>query len=176
MLVPVLIWLAIEQISLLSDYPDLSKGGAAMAYPYRSILSPIQFDDPSLLALGYAKQIAADPGATLHLLHVAHKIPAFGEPDVSENEHTPEEEKARDALTEIARQHLGGVKYKSHTASASPRALAKAVVRVATELAADLIGAANQLMILRSRKAVISVESKPNSASTWSVCCPRPGA
>jgi len=28
----------------------------------------------------------------------------------------------------------------------------------------------NQLMILRSRKAVISVESKPNSASTWSVC------
>jgi len=43
------------------------------------------------------------------------------------------------AHAEIARQHLGGVKYKSHTASASPRALAKAVVRVATELEADLI-------------------------------------
>jgi universal stress protein A len=110
-----------------------------MAYPYRSILSPIQFDDPSLLALGYAKQIAADHGATLHLLHVAHKAPAIGEPDVSENEHAPEEEKARETLAKIARQHLGGVKYESHTASASPRALAKAVVRVATELEADLI-------------------------------------
>jgi len=89
-----LIYLAIEQISSLRDYPDVSKGGTAMAYPYRSILSPIQFDDPSLMALDYAKQIAADHSATLHLLHVAHKIPAFGEPDVSENEHTsPEEER-----------------------------------------------------------------------------------
>jgi hypothetical protein len=31
-----------------------------MEYPYRSILNPIQFDDPSLLALGLAKQIAAN--------------------------------------------------------------------------------------------------------------------
>jgi hypothetical protein len=37
-----------------------------MAYPYRSILNPIQFDDPSLLALGLAKLVAADHGAILH--------------------------------------------------------------------------------------------------------------
>jgi nucleotide-binding universal stress UspA family protein len=55
-----------------------------MAYPYRSILNPIQFDDdPSLLALGVAKQIAADHGALLHLLHVVPKLRAFGEPEVS---------------------------------------------------------------------------------------------
>ena len=41
-----------------------------MAYPFRAILSPIQFDDLSLPALGFAKSIAKDQGATLHLLHV----------------------------------------------------------------------------------------------------------
>ena len=65
-----------------------------MAYPYRSILNPIQFDDPSLLALGLAKQLAADHGATLHLLHVVPKFRAIGEPEVSEDEHSPGEEKA----------------------------------------------------------------------------------
>lgn len=110
-----------------------------MAYPYRSILSPIQFDDPSLLALGYARQIAAEHGATLHLLHVAHKLPALGEPEVSENDHTREEEKARITLTEIAQAHLGGLKYEIHTASASPRGLATAVVQIAGEVDADLI-------------------------------------
>ena len=42
-----------------------------MAYPYRSILTPIELDDPSLVALNLAKQIATDKGATLHLLHIA---------------------------------------------------------------------------------------------------------
>jgi nucleotide-binding universal stress UspA family protein len=110
-----------------------------MAYPYRSILNPIQFDDPSLLALGLAKQIAVDKGATLHLLHVVPKLPALGEHDFSENEHTPEEDKARAMLGEIANQHLTGVTHEVHTAAASPRALAKAIVHVATEVQADLI-------------------------------------
>ena len=110
-----------------------------MAYPYRSILTPIEFDDPSLVALDVAKQIAIDKGATVHLLHVAQRLPAFGEPDVSENEHSPGEEKARAMLMEIARQHLTGAKYVIHTASSSARALAKAIVQVATEVNADLI-------------------------------------
>ena len=37
-----------------------------MAYPYRSILTPIEFDDPSLAALDFARQIATDKGATVH--------------------------------------------------------------------------------------------------------------
>jgi universal stress protein A len=110
-----------------------------MAYPYRSILNPIQFDDPSLLALGLAKLVAADHGATLHLLHVVAKLRAIGEPEVSEDEHSPAEEQARAKLQEIAAQHLAGVQHKIQTASASERALAKAVVRVATEVDADLI-------------------------------------
>lgn len=110
-----------------------------MAYPYRSILSPIQFDDPSLLALGMAKQIAQRNGATLHLLHVAPKLPALGEPEVTEHAHSPEEERAQARLASIAAEHLAGMQYEIHTASASSRALAKAVVRVAGEIDADFI-------------------------------------
>ena len=110
-----------------------------MAYPFRSILSPIQFDDPSLLALGLAKQIAADHGATLHLLHVATKLRAIGEPEVTEEEHSIAEEKARMRLQEIAARHLVGVQHRIHTASASERGLAKAVVLVAGEVDADLV-------------------------------------
>jgi nucleotide-binding universal stress UspA family protein len=110
-----------------------------MTYPYRSILSPIELDDPSLVGLGIAKQIAADKGATLHLLHVVMRLPGFGEPDVVEDAHSVAEEKARASLREIANSHLAGVKYQIHTASASTRALAKAVVQVADEVNADLV-------------------------------------
>jgi universal stress protein A len=110
-----------------------------MAYPYSSILNPIQFDDPSLLALGYAKQLAMDSGATLHILHVVEKFPALGEPDVSENDNIRDEDEARVRLTDVANQHLSGVKYQVHVAAAAPRALAKAVVQVAGEVDADLI-------------------------------------
>jgi universal stress protein A len=110
-----------------------------MAYPYRSILSPIEFDDRSLLALGLARRIAADYGATLHLLHVAPKLRAIGEPEISEDEHSLGEQKARIQLTAIAKQYLAGVLYEIHTISAPESALAKAVVRIATKVDADLI-------------------------------------
>ena len=110
-----------------------------MAYPYRSILSPIQFDDPSLVALGMAKQIALTHSATLHLLHVVPMLQAFGEPDVEEGKHTPEEQKAEITLHEIAARHLAGVNTVIHTCLASDRGLAHAVVRVAGEVDADLI-------------------------------------
>jgi nucleotide-binding universal stress UspA family protein len=110
-----------------------------MGYPYRSILSPIELDDPSLITLGLAQRIAADHDATLHLLHVVQLLPAFGEPDIIENEHSVAEQKARARLKEIANSHLTAVNHQIHTAAASARALPKAVVRVATEVNADLI-------------------------------------
>jgi nucleotide-binding universal stress UspA family protein len=111
-----------------------------MVHVFRSILVPIDFDDPSLLALSFAKQLAADQDATLHLLHVATILPAFGDSDVAEDEHSPGEEKARAMLNEVTKQrHLTGVNYQIHTASAGPRALAKAIGRVAAEVNADVI-------------------------------------
>jgi len=110
-----------------------------MTYPYRSILNPIAFDDPTLLALGLAKEIALAHGATLHLLHVAPTVGAIGEPDVSEDPGAPGEHRSLPMLEEIAAKHLGGVKYKLHTASSTERLFAKAIVRVAAEVEADLI-------------------------------------
>ena len=110
-----------------------------MVYPCQSILNPIQFDDPSLTALGVAKLIAVEHGASLHLLHVVPKLRALGEPEVSEDKDSPAEEKARTRLQEIAAQHLVGVRYQIHTAASPERSLAKAVVRVAGEVNADLI-------------------------------------
>jgi nucleotide-binding universal stress UspA family protein len=110
-----------------------------MAYPYRSILSPIELDDPSLVALGVAQRIAAHQEAILHLLHVVPRLPGFGEPDIVEDEHSVAEERARARLKEIANIHLKGVKYQLHTAAASTRSMAKAIVRVAGEVNADLI-------------------------------------
>jgi nucleotide-binding universal stress UspA family protein len=106
---------------------------------YRSILVPVQFDDASLAALALAKQIAANTGATLHLLHVVPKLRGFGEPDVGPMESTPVDEKALAALEGIASQHLGGIEHRIHMAGAAPRSLAKVVVRMATEVDADLI-------------------------------------
>jgi universal stress protein A len=111
-----------------------------MAYPYRSILSPIELiDDPSFAALGFAQRIAKDCGATLHLLHVVTILPSFGQPDVVEDEHSVAEERASARLKEIASSHLRGVKYEIHTAGASARAMAKAIVRVCGEVNADLV-------------------------------------
>jgi nucleotide-binding universal stress UspA family protein len=77
-----------------------------MACPFRAILSPIQFDDLSLPALGFAKSIAKDQGATLHLLHVVAMASALGEPAINATLHSRAEEKAIEVLNDIAAKHL----------------------------------------------------------------------
>jgi universal stress protein A len=123
-----------------------------MAYPYRSILSPIDFDDPTYLALGYAKSLAIEGGATLHLLHVVEKYPALGEPPISENDNIQEVADARKQLNEIAREYLSDVKWQVHVVAAAPRSLAKAVVHVAAQVDADLI-----VMKAHSRKGLANM-------------------
>jgi universal stress protein A len=110
-----------------------------MPTSYRSILNPIDLEDPSLFALGVAKQLAADHGATLHLLHVVPRLRAIGEPEVVEDEHSLAEQSARTRLQEIATRQLAGVQHQIHTIAAWERAVAKAIIRVANEVNADLI-------------------------------------
>jgi nucleotide-binding universal stress UspA family protein len=110
-----------------------------MAYPFRAILSPIQFDDLSLPALGFAKSIAKDQSATVHLLHVVTMASALGEPALNATLHGRAEEKAIEALNDIAAKHLEGVSYVIHTRFASPKGLARMINEVAAEIGADLI-------------------------------------
>jgi nucleotide-binding universal stress UspA family protein len=132
-----------------------------MAYPYRSILIPIALDDPSLVALGLAKQMARDQGATMHLLHVATKLPSFGEPEFSEDEHSPGEERARAMLRQIAAQQLTSVRHEIHTASAAMRVMAKAVVKVAGEVKADVI-----ILKINGRKGLSAQEEEAAQLSS----------
>jgi nucleotide-binding universal stress UspA family protein len=110
-----------------------------MTIPYHSILNPIDLEDSSLFALAVAKQLAAEHGATLHLLYVVPRLRAIGEPEIVEDEHSVGEQRARAGLQEIAAQQLAGVQHQIHTVGASERAVAKAIIRVATKVNADLI-------------------------------------
>ncbi|MGH7933717.1 MAG: universal stress protein [Candidatus Binataceae bacterium] len=110
-----------------------------MAYPFRTILKPMQFDDPELIAFQVAKQIAQEHNATLCLLHIVPIVPAIGEPHVGVTVHAHEEDRAKKQLQEIADQNLAGVKYQILTRVAGPTDTAKAVVQTAREVNADLI-------------------------------------
>jgi universal stress protein A len=110
-----------------------------MAYPFRTILKPMQFDDPDLIAFRVAKQLAQEHGAMLHLLHVVPMLPAIGQPHVAKSGNPQEEGPARQRLQEIANQHLQGVKYQIMTRAAGPADTAQAVLDAAKEIDADLI-------------------------------------
>jgi universal stress protein A len=110
-----------------------------MPYPFRVILVPIQFDDPALVALGVAKKMAKDMGATIHLHHVVPILPAIGEAKIADTAHIAEEGKAKQSLQQIADREMAGVKYQIHTNVAAPNETAEAIIRLAKEIDADLI-------------------------------------
>jgi nucleotide-binding universal stress UspA family protein len=110
-----------------------------MPYPFRVILVPMQFDDPAQVALGVAKRIGKDLGATVHLLHVVPILPAIGEPHVAETVHAQSEQKARLELQQVADRELREVKHEIHTNVADLNDTAKAIIREAKQLDADLI-------------------------------------
>lgn len=107
-----------------------------MSYPFRRILSAIDFDDNSLAALDIAAQIARDNGGTVLLLHVVPMIvPATGMP-VYVDIYKGQEEAAREKLKEIASMRLRGVKHELLTHMGEP---AGSILSTARRDAADLI-------------------------------------
>jgi nucleotide-binding universal stress UspA family protein len=110
-----------------------------MAYPFKKILCPIQFDDPDFVALGLTGQVAKDNGATLYLLHVVPIIPAIGEPETGVTVHARAEDEARKQLQELAEQRLAGVKCEALTRVAGPGEVARAVLEAANDIDCDLI-------------------------------------
>ncbi|MGH8013616.1 MAG: universal stress protein [Candidatus Binataceae bacterium] len=110
-----------------------------MAYPFKTILTPMQFDDPELIAFRVAKQLTEEHKATLCLLHIVPILPAIGEPHVAATAHEREEDRAKARLQELADQHLKGVNYQILTRVAGPSDTAAAVLEAAREINADLI-------------------------------------
>jgi nucleotide-binding universal stress UspA family protein len=110
-----------------------------MAYPFRVILSPLQFDEHSVAAMTLAKEMAERNNATIYLLHVVPTLPALGEAAISEHVDSVEEDKARKMMEELAQKYLQGLKHELVVRGAFPAETAHAVVEVAKEIKADLI-------------------------------------
>lgn len=110
-----------------------------MAYPFRVILSPLQFDEHSVAAMTLAKEIAEHNGATIYLLHVVPILPALGEAPIAEHVDSVEEAKARKMMEDLAQKYLQGIKHELVVHGAFPSETAHAVAEVAKEIKADLI-------------------------------------
>ena len=79
-----------------------------MSYPFRRIVSPVDFDDNSLAAVDVAAQIARDNDGTILLLHV---VPMIMEPTgmpIYVDMYKGQEEIARDKLRQFEASDFRG--------------------------------------------------------------------
>lgn len=104
-----------------------------MAYPFRVILSPVDFDENSLAALNLARQMAMDHSAIIHVLHV---VPSVLAPDEASAAYTSREHEIEARLQQIARERLTGLQHQIHAPVGDT---AKIIVQMAQDLHADLV-------------------------------------
>jgi universal stress protein A len=105
-------------------------------FPYRRILSPIDFDERSSRVVEVAAEFARQNDGIVFLLYV---IPGLVQPTELATyipEHRAEKDVAREKLEQIALKYLRGVSYEIVTEVGSPAA---AILRVASTVSADVI-------------------------------------
>jgi universal stress protein A len=107
-----------------------------MAYPFKKILCPIDFDDNSIAALETAAEMARQLDATVEVLHVVPIVVQPGASQVQVDVYAAEEESSKAKLARLAKAHLAGVKYELKTAVALP---STAILRAEKNLDADVI-------------------------------------
>lgn len=110
-----------------------------MGYPYKIILCPVDFDDNSMAALTHARRLAADMGATIHLLHVLPILPMLADHGVAVGGDEAAEEEAQRRLKDLVRRRLSRTSTEIHTRIAFVSEVPKNILAFARELAADLI-------------------------------------
>lgn len=84
-----------------------------MAFPYRKILCPIDFDENSSNALEKAIEIARHFRAAVLLMHVVPLVAQFGEVPLPVDLYQDQQRAALARLNEIAGQKLIGIEYKT---------------------------------------------------------------
>ena len=107
-----------------------------MAYPFKKILCPIDFDENSFAALDAAATMARQWDATVEVLHVVPIIIQPGGTPIYIDVYTAQEQEAQAKLLELAKTHLAGVKYELRTTVAQPAA---AILRAQQKDNADVI-------------------------------------
>ncbi|HVA40281.1 MAG TPA: universal stress protein [Candidatus Binataceae bacterium] len=110
-----------------------------MGYPYKIILCPVDFDDNSMAALAHARRLAADMGATIHLLHVLPILPMLADHGVAVGGDEAAEEEAQRRLKDLVRRRLSRISTEIHTRIAFVSEVPKNILAFARELDADLI-------------------------------------
>ncbi len=84
-----------------------------MAFPYKTILCPVDFDDNSLTALDKAVQLAKHFDGKILLLHVLPIVITIGEIPPPRVMYEDQEKAARAKLEDISTVKLGGVERQS---------------------------------------------------------------
>jgi len=107
-----------------------------MAYPFKKILCPVDFDENSIAALDTAAEMARQFDATVEVLHVVPIIVQAGGTPIYVDAYSAEEEDSKAKLMELARTHLAGVKYELKITVAQPSA---AILHAQKTLGADVI-------------------------------------
>lgn len=110
-----------------------------MAFPFRNILCPVDFDDNSLDALDAAADLARQNDGTVFVLHVVPTmvmiVPPTGMP-VFVDLYKGQEETARGKLEEMVHKRLTGLKYELLTQIGDP---AGVIIAAERKIGADLV-------------------------------------
>jgi universal stress protein A len=107
-----------------------------MAFPFRNILCPVDFDDNSLEALDVAANLSRQNDGTVSVLHIVPMlVPPAGIPAYVDL-YKGQEEDARRRLEEIAHKRLAGIKYELLTHVGDP---AGVILKAERTTGADLV-------------------------------------
>ena len=144
-----------------------------MAFGFRRILCPIDFDENAMEALALAAQLARRNDATVILLHVVPFVlpPSYAPSNVYTSD--VQQESARKRLQEIAQRHLKGIKCELSTHIGD---VAATILRAEREFAADVIVMATHGRRGVSRVLLGSVAGRIVRQSSCPVLTMRPSA
>jgi universal stress protein A len=153
-----------------------------MAFPFRNILCPVDFEDSSVYALDTAGDMARQNDGVVFVLHIVPMIvPPMGMP-VYVQLYESQRQTAATKLEEIGRNRLTGVKYELLTEMGEPAPL---ILRTAARALADLIvmgshgrrgfsrlflGSVAELVLRESKCPVLTVRHSPpqkHLVSAW---------
>lgn len=84
-----------------------------MAFPYKTILCPVDFDENSQAALDEAVEIARHFGSSVVLVHVLPLVLTLGELPPPAALYEDQEKDAQAKLNDIAKQKLSGLKHQA---------------------------------------------------------------
>lgn len=143
-----------------------------MPRSFRTILSPVEFEENSLQALELAGEIAAITGATVFALHVL--MPPSGVLTQTQlDSAVAEEQTVKERLLGVCRDRLGAVRYEALARTGDP---AIAIIRTEEELNSDLVVIATHAFHRKPRPFPGSVAARVIRESVCPVITLRPNA